>query len=43
MLSHSTRQQLRLEHASANYGVINPHTLELVSIYCHENHMTLLT
>ncbi|KAG8217718.1 L-lysine 6-monooxygenase (NADPH-requiring)-domain-containing protein [Butyriboletus roseoflavus] len=30
MSSHSARQQLRLEYANANYGVVNPHTLELL-------------
>lgn len=31
--SHSARRKINLEYASANYGVINPHTLELVRTF----------
>lgn len=41
--SHSARQKINLEHANANYGVINPRTLELVSLCFPENQTTLLT
>ena len=31
--SHPARQKINLEYANANYGVINPHTLELVRAF----------
>jgi L-ornithine N5-oxygenase len=31
--SHSARQKINLEYTNANYGVINPHTLELVRAF----------